>query len=213
MKYRGIYWSVFSPMIKKSIAKRYSPELAEKAIKKGKKEYKGLLTRADELGKGNPMAMNAYFAYVFAAAWLGAEKQITPDGMGEVMTDVLTSQLLKTFFGMTDINSPKGEKKWYHDMKKYEVWYTKNKSDYPVNWVVHFDENLHKDGSYYKFTRCPICEFCKKEGIEELMPALCATDEIMFKLQHGVLHREHTLARNEGECDYWIVGDKLTNPK
>lgn len=213
MKYKGIYWTTFSPMIKKSISKRYSPALAEKAIKNGKEKYKGLLSRADELGDGNPMAMNAYFAYVFAAAWLGTDKEITPDGMAEVMTDVLTSPLLKTFFGMTDINTPKGEKKWYRDMKKYEAWYEKNKNDYPVNWVVHFDESLHQDGSYYRFTRCPICEFCKREGIEELMPALCATDEIMFKLQHGVLHREHTLARNEGECDYWIVGDRVKNPK
>lgn len=213
MEYKGIYWAVFSPMIKKSIESRYSKELAEKAIKNGKMQYRGLLSRADELGKGNPMAMNAYFAYVFAAAWLGAEKEITPDGMGEVMTDVLTSPLLKTFFGMTDINSAKGEKKWYRDMKKYEAWYQKNKEQYPVNWVVHFDETLHSDGSYYKFSRCPICEFCKREGIEELMPALCATDEVMFRQQHGVLHRQHTLARGEGECDYWIVGDKAENPR
>ncbi len=213
MKYKGIYWTLFSPMIKKSISERYSPSLAEKAISKGKQEYRILLSHADELGKGNPMASNAYFAYVFAAAWLGTDKQITPDTMGEIMTDVLTSPLLKTVFGMTDINSSKGEKKWYYDMKKYERWYEKNKSKYPVNWVVSFDEGLHKDGSYYKFTSCPICEFCKKEGIEELMPSLCATDEVMFALQHGVLHREHTLARGEGECDYWIVGDKVENPE
>ncbi|MBE6818010.1 MAG: hypothetical protein E7517_02470 [Ruminococcaceae bacterium] len=213
MEYKGIYWTVFSPLIKKSIAGRYSNALAEKAIQKGKKEYKGLLSRADELGKGNPMAMNAYFAYVFAAAWLGTNKEITPAGMGEVMTDVLTSPLLKTFFGMTDINTAKGETKWYRDMKKYEAWYEKNKNVYPVNWVVHFDESRHRDGSFYYFTRCPICEFCKREGIEELMPALCATDEVMFRLQHGRLHREHTLARSEGECDYWIVGDKVSDPQ
>ena len=213
MKYKGIYWTVFSPLIKKSIAGRYSNDLAEKAIQKGKKEYKGLLSRADELGKGNPMAMNAYFAYVFAAAWLGTNKEITPAGMGEVMTDVLTSPLLKTFFGMTDINTAKGETKWYRDMKKYEAWYEKDKNVYSVNWVVHFDESRHRDGSFYYFTRYPICEFCKREGIEELMPALCETDEVMFRLQHGRLHREHTLARNEGECDYWIVGDKISNPR
>ena len=39
------------------------------------------------------MAMNAYFAYVFTAVWLGSWKQITPDEMGGVMTDVLTSPL------------------------------------------------------------------------------------------------------------------------
>ena len=43
--------------------------------------YKRMLSRADELGPGNHMAMNAYFAYVFAGAWLGSGKEITPDSV------------------------------------------------------------------------------------------------------------------------------------
>ena len=72
MKYVEIYWSLFAPMIKKSIRKRFGVPLAEQSIREGKKEYKRLLSRADDLGPGNPMASNAYFAYVFAAAWLGS---------------------------------------------------------------------------------------------------------------------------------------------
>ena len=81
MKYIGIYWTVFAPLIKKSIRKRFDGNLAEQAIRQGKDEYRRLLSRADDLGPGNPMAMNAYFAYVFAAAWLGSGKKTTPDGM------------------------------------------------------------------------------------------------------------------------------------
>ena len=152
------------------------------------------------------MASNAYFAYVFAAAWLGTGKKITPDEMAEVMTDVLESRLMKTVFGMTDLN--KQPKKWYRDMKKYEAWYEKNGAKYPVNWNVHFDESRHAEGSFYYFTRCPICEFCRREGIGELMPALCSTDEVMFRLQHGKLHREYTIANGDPLCDYWITGDR-----
>ena len=206
MKYIGIYWTLFAPMMKRSIARRFNRELANQAIRRGKAEYRRLLSRADELGPGNPMAMNAYFAYVFAAAWLGSGKQITPDEMGQVMADVLESRLLRTFFGLTDLN--KAPKKWEKDMRKYEEWYKAHGKDYPVNWVVNFDPSRHKDGSFYYFTRCPICEFCQREGIAELMPALCSTDEIMFRLQHGRLHREHTIADGDGICDYWIVGDQ-----
>ena len=211
MRYRGIYWTLFAPMIRRSIARRYGAELAERSIRQDKVEYKGLLARADELGPGNPMATNAYFAYVFAAAWLGGGKRISPEEMGEVMTDVLTSPLLRTVFGMTDLN--RTPKKWYRDMKKYEAWYEKHGADHPVNWVVNFDEGKHSEGSYYYFTRCPICEFCEREGIGELMPALCATDEVMFRLQHGRLHREHTIANGDGVCDYWVVGDKTPETK
>ena len=52
-----------------------------------------------------------------------------------------------------------------------------------------------------------------REGIAELMPALCSTDEVMFRLQHGRLYREHTIANGESVCDYWVVGDKIRDPK
>ena len=210
MKYKGIYWALFAPMIKRSIAARYGSELAKMAIRQGKQEYRCLLARADDLGPGNPMAMNAYFAYVFAAAWLGSEKKIPVDEMSDVMTDVLTSPLMKTVFGMTDLN--KKPKKWLQDMKKYDAWYKDHRESYPVNWVVHFDETKHKDGSFYYFTRCPICEFCERDGIGELMSALCATDEVMFRLQHGQLRRSQTIANGDAMCDYWIVGDKTRDP-
>ena len=211
MKYAGIYWTIFSPLMKKSIEKRFNNDLAERTIRSGKTEYRRLLANADDLGPGNPMAMNAYFAYVFAGAWLGSGKIISPDEMALIMTDVLESKLLRTIFGMTDLN--KTPKKWEKDMRKYERWFNKHGKDYPINWNVNFDESLHKDGSYYYFTRCPICEFCQREGIAELMPALCATDEVMFRLQHGNLYREHTIAQGDGICDYWVVGDKIYQPE
>ena len=211
MRYRGIYWSLFAPMIRKNIRKRYGREMAERSVRNGKRAYKNLLSHADDPGPGNPLATNAYFAYVFAAVWLGSGREIPPEGMGEIMTDVLTSPLLRFYFGLTDLN--RDDKKWYREMKKYEAWYRKHGREYPANWEVHFDENLHRDGTYYYFTRCPICEFCNREGIGELMPYLCATDWVMFQLQHGVLRREHTIADGGEMCDYWVVGDKTPDPK
>ena len=211
MRYSGIYWTVFAPMMKKSISRRFGREMAEKAIRNGKAHYRQLLSRADDLGPGNPMAGNAYFAYAFASAWLGSDREITPDEMGQVMRDVLESKIMRTVFGMSDLN--RTPKKWEQEMRNYDAWFSKHGKDYPVNWHVHFDEERHKEGSFYYFTRCPICEFCEREGISELMPALCATDEVMFRLQHGKLHREHTIADGDEICDYWITGDRTKEEK
>jgi len=211
MRYVGVYWSLFAPMMKKSVSERFGKALAQRSIRAGKREYRTLLAHADDLGPGNPMAVNAYFAYVFAAAWLGSGKEIPPGGMAQVMTDVLQSRPLRQVFGRTDLN--RTPKKWEKEMRRYASWFRAHGADYPVNWNVHFDEGRHADGSFYYFTRCPICEFCRREGIAELMPALCATDEVMFRLQHGRLYREYTIARGEGQCDYWIVGDRVRDPK
>ncbi|MCB5393414.1 hypothetical protein LIP62_04260 [Longicatena caecimuris] len=115
--------SLFSPMIKSSIRKRYGRELADRAVKNSRLEYHRLVENAPELGKVNPMASNAYFAYVFVGAWLGTGKELSPDDMALVMTDVLTK--VKWFFRMIDLN--RTPDKWYRYMKKYEKWYDAGK--------------------------------------------------------------------------------------
>ena len=210
MKYRGVYWTVLAPMVRGSIAARYGKELAREAIHNGKGEYRRLVEGAPELGRGNAMASNAYFAYVFVGAWLGSGKKLTPEDMAVVMTDVLTK--LKPFFGMTDLN--KRPDKWYQDMKKYERWCEAgNGEKYPATWRVHFDETMHRDGSYYYFTSCPICSYLTGLGLGEIMKPLCETDKVMFAYQHGTLHREHTIAGGADICDYWVVGDKTETPR
>ena len=47
-----------------------------------------------------------------------------------------------------------------------------------------------------------------KLGVRELMPLFCELDEVMVTLQHGVLHRKHTLAAGGEYCDYYITGNK-----
>ena len=66
----------------------------------------------------------------------------------------------------------------------------------------------YEEACYYRITRCPICAYCKRLGVEELMPLLCELDKVMIGFQHGVLHREQTIASGGGCCDYFITGDR-----
>lgn len=210
MKYEGIYWTVLSPVIKSSIRKRFGDEMARKAIKNGKAKYRELLADAPELGKGNPMASNAYFAYVFVAAWLGTGRRLKPDDIADVMRDVLRK--MKPFFGLTDLN--KDPKKWNKEMTKYKKWYDAgNGTKYPTTWKVELDDSLHRDGSYYSLMTCPICSYLTGKGLGDIMSPLCELDAVMFAYQHGVLHRDHTIASGGDYCDYWIVPDRIRDPR
>ncbi len=50
--------------------------------------------------------------------------------------------------------------------------------------------------------------YAEKLDVKELMPLFCELDEVMITLQHGVLHREQTLAAGGAYCDYYITGNK-----
>ena len=92
---------------------------------------------------------------------------------------------------------------------KYYKWYTPEKEkQYPTAFKVDFVGQPHEGACYYRITRCPICIYTEKLGVPELMPLFCELDEVMITLQHGVLHRQQTIASGGAYCDYFITGDK-----
>ena len=45
-------------------------------------------------------------------------------------------------------------------------------------------------------------------GYIDFLPNLCYIDQITCAAAHGKLIRHKTLADGDGECNYWILGDK-----
>lgn len=75
--------------------------------------------------------------------------------------------------------------------------------DYEMN-VAPFSKD---SPIYYKFTACPVAQFAKQFGLEEIMPAICNVDYISMECIHAKLIRTSTCV-NENKCDYTIYGDK-----
>jgi len=48
MKYMGIYWALFAPLVKKSITRRFDRDLAQQTIHRGKAEYRRLLSSTND---------------------------------------------------------------------------------------------------------------------------------------------------------------------
>lgn len=59
----------------------------------------------------------------------------------------------------------------------------------------------------YEFTACPVAEFAKKFGLEEIAPALCNVDYMSMELIHARLVRTSTCVDGD-RCDYTIVGNR-----
>ena len=63
MEYTSKYWNMLTPLIKKSLLKRYGKEETAELLRKTNQIYRDLLRRADDIGKDNPMASNLYEGY------------------------------------------------------------------------------------------------------------------------------------------------------
>ena len=210
MKYNGFFFWLFSASMKKVIAEEYGKDYAKQLMKKAKPVYRKLVEEADDIGDDNPMAYNELFAIAFIAPYVASNKEISPKTVQAMMRKALYD--VKWFFSRTNLNTAKGKAENKKSIIKYTKWYTEDKEkQYPTSFKVDFVGQPHKDACYYRITRCPICLYTKKLHVEELMPLLCELDSVMINLQHGILHREHTLVDGGPYCDYYITGNKETN--
>ena len=206
LRHNGFYFWMFKAPIKQVLAEKYGKQYAAEIMKKSHKVYKELVAQADDIGDDNPMAYNELFALVFVAPYVASEKKIPPETVQEMMRRALYH--IKWYFSRTDLNTAKGKAENKKSVVKYAAWYTpENEKQYPTSFKVDFEGQPYDGACYYRITRCPICAYADKLGVRELMPLFCELDEVMITLQHGVLHRQHTLA-NGGYCDYFITGDK-----
>lgn len=207
MKYNGFYFWLFSSSMKKVIEERYDKQYAKEIMKKSKAVFRQLVEDADDIGDDNPMAYNELFALTFVAPYIASDKKIPPTTVQEMMRRSLYH--VKWYFGMTNLNTPRGKAENKKNIVKYVNWYTPEKEKlYPTSFKVDFVGQPFEGACYYRITRCPICSYCKKLGVEELMPLFCELDNVMITLQHGVLHRKKTLADGGEYCDYFITGNK-----
>ena len=207
MKYNGLYFWMFQGSMKKVLTETYDRRYAEEIMRKSKKVYRDLIEYGDDIGDDNPMLFNELCVLVFVAPYLASEKKISVDVVRKMIHKSLDH--VKFFFSMTNLNTAKGKAQSLKSIHRYVEWYTPEKeAKYPTSFKVDFVGRPSEDACYYRITRCPIYLYTKKLGAEELIPLFCELDHTMIHLQHGILHREQTLASGGQYCDYWITGDK-----
>ena len=207
MKYNGFYFALFRGTMQKTLAEKYGKPFAVQTMRGAKRLYRKLVADMDDLGKGNPMGYNALFALAFVAPYLASDKVIPPETVQEMMRRSLYH--VKFYFSAVDLNTPKGKAANKKSMVQYVRWYdAARERQYPTSFKVDFVGQPYEGACYYRITRCPICAYCDRLGVPELMPLLCELDEVMIGLQHGVLHRAQTIASGGVCCDYYITGDK-----
>ena len=75
-------------------------------------------------------------------------------------------------------------------------------------WVMRMNPDGHDKGIAFVYDTCPLNDFARRHGYLDFLPNLCYIDQITCSAAHGKLIRHKTLADGDGECNYWILGDK-----
>ena len=203
---------MMTPFIKRALKTKYSKKDVKTIVGNAKTEYRKLLNKADDIGSKNPMASNLYMCLLFFSFMQGSNGKISTEDLKDIMRITLSDPILLKLIGNKDFNDPKELNKFKEHIHKNSDWAELHRKEYPETWKFNFDDS-HQDGFYYYFTKCPIAKFFKDNNLQEITPIFCELDHLTIKTRKAKLLRDKTLANGDDMCDFWIVGDKVKDPK
>lgn len=115
------------------------------------------------------------------------------------ITEQIYNKIPKLFYTLSRKNmfKEKSFKSWKNQAERSKM------SEYPYDWKFDFIEGEGKEFDYgLDMYVCGLKKFWKSQNLEELVPYLCLTDYISFKLTKVKVKRTQTLANGGECCDY-----------
>lgn len=188
------------------IEKEYGAD-TDAVWKKTIKQYKRFKKNAPDYGGRK----SPHFTQIYDAMFLLAFCSIAPKEHAiEELEPVSFEIFMSSFNTLGKVFSAK--RKWTMDLlsvvfKKALDKDNKHAKNYPADFAGICEPYDKKNGIVrYCFTRCPMADFVKANGLGKWMPLMCNCDHIGLGKIHAGLIREGTCYTTD-HCDYCIVSE------
>ena len=206
------YLKLFAPAMKQYLAAHYSPQEAKARWEKTVAlDEKWIREEGDLGGRRNPMASNMLEAYAFFAFYDAVDRNFSKEDLRQLIDAVMGKSLRAlSCFDMNRLL----KRRWivgliYRYLENYQKKAERFRgSAWGNTWEIRLDPEEHNRGIAFVFDTCPLNDFARRHGYIDFLPNLCAIDQLTCSTAHGKLIRHKTLAAGDGECNYWILGDR-----
>ena len=189
--------------------RKHYPDEEDKIMNLAEQQFLMFKAENHDLGgKENLLADNLDYMIAVAALYEASDHRMAGDAIDEMLGSVAKKY---AFVGkLINANKP-----WqlkilrtylYHAYRKYAK--DVKTHDWGNTWEMEVNPRNTKEGICWTLVGCPLADFAKKYGYEELLPHLCAADHIYARLLHAKLIRTHTVATGSDTCDYWYIPDQ-----
>ena len=198
--------------------KKHYPDEAGQIAKRAKNILPELKAKAPDLGgKENTLANNLDMFLLFLAFYEASDYRMGGDAIDEIIADLY--ERMKFLNVIMNINRPGFLKILRNSLyKSYQSYADKvkekrDKGKWLDTWGMIVNPENTDVGIAFTLVGCPLADYAKKYGYEELMPHMCALDHAYAKIMHARLIRTHTVATGSDSCDYWYVPDESKTAK
>ena len=198
------------PTCRGYLKKRYGDAEGELRWKRAYEKYLFFWCDNPPIGyKDNMMSYNLYYSYALFAVYEACDRDFTPEDFSALTDTLITGEmekLGKRFNFKKLIRNKTLMKAAYKYLDGYEKKVRQFRGNKWGNtWDAKVNPERHPDGLAFTMYSCPIAEFAKKYGYEDIAPCLCAMDFRMAELLGVELIRKETIAGGGNMCDYWYM--------
>jgi hypothetical protein len=157
------------------------------------------------------MASNMLEAYAFFAFYDSVDRSFTPEDL-QSMIDAAMGKSIR-MLSHFDLNKVLKHRWIVQLIYGYLRSYQKKAERFRGNawgntWKIRLNPENHEKGIAFVYDTCPLNDFARRHGYIDFLPNLCMIDHVTCGAAHGKLIRHKTLAGGDGECNYWILGDR-----
>ncbi len=191
---------------------RYTENEARNRWLKVERLYnKWLCEEGDLGGRANMMSSNLMHCYAMCAFYEAVDRNFNSEDFGILFNEVMAKKFV--MLEKIDMNKYDRKKRLMNLLYRFVDGYKKKADKYRGGkwgntWKIRLNPAKHETGFSLVFDSCPLYEFAQKHGYMDLLPLMCASDQIVAQKFHAHLIRHSTLSDGDGKCEYWYVGDK-----
>lgn len=197
-------------LINKRLSMQFGKEEAKKKWKKIQTIYERYMEETPDIGgKDNMMWEQLYNSLAIFAYYEVMEGKVSLSEIEDLTVEIFmgSNRVMGHFL---NFNWKWSQKLNYTVYKSYKRKLDSHIQDGSWNntWGVSINPENKKQGVCIHLIGCPVADFAKQHGYEDILPALCASDHRVFAPLHCKLIRYHTVANGDKYCEFWQVGDK-----
>ena len=189
------------------------PDEAETIIRRADELFPVLRAKAPDIGGAeNRMSYNLDLMILAASYYEASGHRIGGEAVDEIAERI--SRRYGFVRKLADLNRPWQMKLFQSALYRRYVPYAKlvdeklARGEWGNTWRVRINPRHTPEGVCFELVGCPLADYAKANGYEDLLPHLCAADHRLAELLHAKLIRTHTCATGSESCDYWYVGDR-----
>ena len=188
-------WKLFKKNYKKQLKLVLEEPSAGYVMSKAKIKYREIVETINEFDKGERFLFNILSCAMLSAIILNLSREYNVNQITMFYCNAMNNKIMRKAAKKSNVYTSQGRALLKNQAKNSEL------QSNPYSWVFEVEDGANLNEYTATFKSCGICYLMNQLGIGQYIPAMCAFDYEMAKMNNTEFARTYTLAAGGPYCD------------